>query len=286
MSRCPCRIKSPLNPLLLLGSAAVLLPILLAATPAFGASRHDQEKAARKACLSGDYSKGVSVLANLYVDTREPVYVFNQGRCFEQNLQYREAVGRFEEYLRMGETVTLKSADKAAAEKHIADCKARLPEDPKQAQATAPQPYVQPPPPALSAPEPAPKLEPTVQTVEQTKADPESPKGRSMLLPVGIVTGVIGVAAVGAGVAFNLKVNSIVNRMETTLDGYTVSENSGRKTYETLMWVGYGVGAACIATGAILVAVGLSSRNGSSTNVALAPAVGPDHAGLVLYGGF
>jgi hypothetical protein len=273
------------NPFLL-GCAAVLLPILLPTTPAFGASRQDQEKVARKACLSGDYSKGVSILANLYVDTREPVYVFNQGRCFEQNLQFREALGRFEEYLRMGETASLRLADRAAAERHIADCKARLPEDPKQAQATAPLPFVQPPPPALSVPEPAPKSEPTVQTVEQPKAEPEPPKGRSILLSAGIVTGVIGVAAVGSGVAFNLKVNSMVKEMETTLDGYTPSANSSRKTYETLMWVGYGVGAACIATGAILVAVGVGARHGSSTNVALVPAVGPDHAGLVLRGDF
>ncbi len=266
----------------------MLLPLLLTTTPAFGASRQAQEKAARKACLSGDYSKGISILADLFVDTRDPDHVFNQGRCFEQNLQYREAIGRFEEYLRLGETVKLNSADRATAEKHIADCKARLPEDPKQALATAPQPSVQSPPPALPlpAPDPAPKPEPTVQTVEQPKAEPESPKGKSRLFAAGIVTGVVGVAAVAVGVAFNLKVNSMVNEMETTLDGYTPSKNSTRQSYETSMWVGYGVGAACIATGAVLVALGVASRQGSPTNVALVPAIGPDLAGVLLSGGF
>ena len=75
---------------------AALLPLLLVATPAFGAGRQSQDKAARKACLSGDYSKGVAILADLFVETREPIYVFNQGRCFEQNLQYLEAIGRVE----------------------------------------------------------------------------------------------------------------------------------------------------------------------------------------------
>jgi len=265
-----------------LGIVAVLLPLLLTATPAFSASRQAQEKAARKACLSGDFGKGVSILADLFVDTREPIYVFNQGRCFEQNLQYREAIGRFEEYLRVGETVKLESADRAAAEKHIEECKARLPVDRDKGQPTTP--VVQPPPLVLPAPAPAPKPAPTDQTAEQTKAQPESAQSRSGLVAAGIVTGIVGVAAVGAGVAFNLKVNSMVNEMETKVDGYTASKNSSRSTYETLMWVGYGVGAACVATGAILVVVG--SRRGSSSHVVLVPAVGPDLAGVLLSGGF
>jgi len=282
MSHATGRIITPF----VFGGLAVLLPLLLTATPAVGASRQAQEKAARKACLSGDYSKGVSTLADLFVDTREPIYLFNQGRCFEQNLQYREAIGRFEEYLRIGETVKLDSADRAAAEKHIADCKARLPEDPKKAQATAPQPVAQPSPPILPTPEPAPKPDPAVQIVEQPKEQPNLRTGESRLITAGIIAGVVGVAAVGAGLAFNIKINSMVNEMETSLDGYTSSKNSTRQTYETLMWVGYGVGTACIVTGAILVAVGVGSRHGSSTDLALVPAVGPDQAGLLLRGGF
>lgn len=261
-----------------------MLSLMVAANPAFSATRQAQEKAARKACLSGDYAKGVSILADLFVETREPVYLFNQGRCFEQNLQYREAIGRFEEYLRVGETTKLESADRSAAEKHITDCKARLPEDPSKPQVTAP--VVQAPPTVLPAPETTPKPETINQTVGQTKAQPESPKGRSGLLTAGIVTGVVGVVAVSAGVALNLKVNSLVNEMETTLDGYTASKNSSKNTYETLMWVGYGVGAACIATGATLVAFGVGSRPASSTQVALVPVVGPDLAGMMLSGGF
>jgi hypothetical protein len=272
---------------LLLGGVAALLSLLLAATPALGANRQAQEKAARKACLSGDYAKGVSILADLFVNSRDPIYLFNQGRCFEQNIQYREAIGRFEEYLRMGETATLDPSDRAAAEKHIADCKARVLEDFDKAKGPAPAPesVVQPSPPvltALPAPASVPKPEPTVQTVTPT----EAPKNRSGLVAAGIVVGIVGVAAGGAGLAFNFKVNSMVNDMETKPDGYTTSKDSSRKAYETSMWVGYGVGAACIATGAILVTVGLGSRHGSSPDVALLPALGPDRAGVLLSGGF
>jgi hypothetical protein len=111
MSQCPGRVFNPI----VLGSVAALLSLLLTETQAFAATRQSEEKAARRACLTGDYNKGVSILADLFVDTKEPLYVFNQGRCLEQNLRYREAIGRFEEYLRMGETMTLPQADRAAA---------------------------------------------------------------------------------------------------------------------------------------------------------------------------
>ena len=106
------------------------------------------------------------------------------------------------------------------------------------------------------------------------------------MITAGIITGVVGVAAVGAGLAFNLKVNSMVNDMETKLDGYTSNNNSSRSTYQTLAWVGYGVGAACIATGAILVAGGVGSRRNVPARVALTPALGPGQAGVLLRGGF
>jgi hypothetical protein len=268
---------------ILVGCVAALLPLLITAAPAYGASRQAQEKAARRACLSGDYNKGVSILADLFVNTKNLVYLFNQGRCFEQNRRYEDAIARFEEYLRAGDN--LSSADRAAAEKHVADCNARLPEDPSKARTTAPQPFVQPLPSAISTSEPAPKPDP-ITIVEQPQTQPEAPKGRSGMLTAGIITGVVGVAAVGAGIGFNLKHNSMVNEMETKVDAYTTSKNSSRSTYQTLTWVGYGVGAACIATGAILVAVGIGSRHSSSTSIALAPAVGPGQAGVVLSGGF
>lgn len=282
MSQCPSRIIS----LSILSSLVVSIALLFTARPCLGASRQTQEKIARKACLSGDYSKGVSILADLFVETRDPVHVFNQGRCFEQNLRYREAIARFEEYLNMGETHALDSAARAAAEKHIADCKARLREEPD---ATAPKPFTQTAPPVVPtpAPSPTPKPEPVAQIVEQPKPSAESSASGSGLPTAGIVTGVVGIAAVGAGVAFNLKVNSMVNDMETNVNGYTRSRDSNRATYETLTWLGYGVGAACIATGAILVAVGAGSRHSSSaSDIALAPTLGPGQAGILLRGGF
>jgi hypothetical protein len=265
--RCPNTIKR-----LTLRHIAVPVLLLLSATPAMAGNRQAQEKAARKACLSGDYTQGVSILADLFVETREPIYVFNQGRCFEQNLRYQEAIGRFEEYLRVGETATLDAADRAAAEKHIADCKGRLPKEPEKI-ATVPLPTPQP------VPQPG-------EAATQLTEKPTPAKRRTGLLTAGVITGVVGLAAVGAGIAFNLKANSMVDEMETKLDGYTTSKNDSRSTYATMTWVGYGVGAACIATGAVLVGLGIASRRASSGPVALVPAVAPGQAGVLLHGGF
>ena len=100
----------------------------------------------------------------------------------------------------------------------------------------------------------------------------------------GIVVASFGVVAAGVGLGFNLKANSTVNDMYDTPDGYT--KESSRKNYETVAWVGYGVGAACVATGVILYAIGRKAKSSHSDDVALVPVVGRDHAGAALAGVF
>jgi hypothetical protein len=273
------------------GVSAATVVLIFTVSPSFAAVRHPegsrqaQEKAARKACLTGDYSAGVSILADLFVDNNNPVYVFNQGRCLEQNARYKDAIVRFEEYLRLGETTKLESNDRSAAEKHIEDCKAKLAEEEKKAQAVEPQPAVQP----IPQPSPQPLQQPdgAAQTVENVKTDAAPPKSGHGLIVGGIVTGAVGAAGVVAGVVFNLKANGLVDEMESNMDAYTSSKSSSRKSYETLGWIGYGVGAACIATGAVLIGVGVS-RGGSAaqTSVAVMPTFSPGQAGVLLRGGF
>jgi hypothetical protein len=255
---------------------------LLLTAPAFGAghgssgARQSQEKAARKACLTGDYNTGVSILADLFIEHTTPVYVYNQGRCLEQNSRYKDAIARFEEFLRIGETSPLDPADRDSAQKHIEDCKAKLAEENKSL-VVAPQPV----------PQPVPQTDANPQIVEKRKAEPESSKSGKGLVVGGIVTGSVGVVAVVAGVVFNLKANSMADEMQGTVDAYASSKNSSQQSYKTAAWVGYGVGAACIATGAVLIAVGASRNDSSAENkVALVPVLGPGQAGVLLRGGF
>ena len=95
----------------------------------------------------------------------------------------------------------------------------------------------------------------------------------------------VGGAALVAGVAFNLKVNSIASGYETR-GGYTQSKESDRSTYETLGWVSYGVGGACAATGAVLYLLGRRSDSSASASVAIVPSFAPGQAGAVLKGDF
>jgi tetratricopeptide (TPR) repeat protein len=89
-------------------------------------SREAKEKAAKKACLTGKPDKGVELLTDLFIESNDANYIFNQGRCFEQNNRYEDAIGRFREYLRKAKDAS--AADRADADKHIAECRALLKE--------------------------------------------------------------------------------------------------------------------------------------------------------------
>ena len=244
-----------------------------------GAKETSQQRAtrARKACLSGDFQKGVDILTELFVETKYPLLIFNQGRCFEQSSRYEEAISRFEEYLRLTKNTNAK--DRGDAKEHIADCQAKL----DRTRAVAPAPVIAPPPapvPASVPPLPQAEPEPSEPVAAAAPAELASP-GRGLRI-AGIVVGSVGVAALGSAVLLNLKANAMAKDLETPT-GYERSKVSDRKQVETFAWIGYGVGAACLAGGAILYAVGLSS---GSSPVALAPTLAPDHAGLRLQGVF
>jgi hypothetical protein len=273
----------------LVGLAALLTTSVLAAPTALAAGssqvkqRQSQERAARKACLTGDYAKGVSILSDLFLDTRNPTYLFNQGRCFEQNRRYDDAIARFEEYLRAADNPQVDQADKSAAEKHIADCKESL------ARETGRTSPVQPPPqPVEPTPPPAPvAAPPPVVIVQQAPPTQPAPSTGAGLRTAGIVTASVGLAAVVAGVIFNVKANGMASDMENTPGGYSSSKESDRKTYETMGWVGYGAGAACVATGAILYFVGRSRGHAAgAASLEVAPMIANGQAGALLKGSF
>ena len=286
MSQCRGNIASRL----VSSSSAAFILLLLLTSPATAASQQAQERAARKACLSGDYAKGVDILADLFVATKDLTYIFNQGRCFEQNRKYEDAIGRFREYLLAGKG-RLDHTEKSAAEQHIANCNEMLAQDRGTSTIpTVPQPLAPTPPPVASTPEPAASPEPSTPIVTQPALqplpEPAPASGGAGLRIGGIVAASVGVASLGAGVLFNLKANGMISDMKATVDGYSSSKNSEHDTYKTLAWVGYGVGAACVVTGVVLYGIGLKAKSSSSTSVALLPVVGAGQAGAVLAGAF
>jgi hypothetical protein len=272
-----CRAKYPATHLLF------LLAGLFATSPARAASREARERMARTACLAGDYSKGATILSQLFVETKDSNYIYNSARCFEQNSKFQEAISRFQEYLRVSKK--LSQEDKAEAQKHVSDCQGMLAAQSGQPTPAAGQaaPPVAPPTATVAPAPPAPVASAPVigEPALQTHSTPTAVPG-SGLRTAGIVTAAVGGAALVAGLFLNLKVNSMASDFQS-LNAYTDSKESDRKTYETLGWVSYGVGAACVATGAVLYIVGLQGKQGS-TSMAFVP--GPGGAAAVLKGSF
>ena len=303
-------------------SAVLTLAAGLAmAAPARAASIDAKERAARKACLSGNYKKGVEILSDLFVQTEDPVFIFNQGRCFEQNGRFEEAINRFLEYLRKAKKSN--GQDRVDTERHIADCQALL------RQKAAPEPKVETPVAAKPAPEPVreePKVvvaplppsppaapnaavEPPARRPEQntvviaeppappspregvavgTTMQPESTTPRtsnagSGLRIAGVTALAVGVAGVAAGLALNLKANSLSDDIESQRP-YQRSQEDKRASYETWSQIGYGVGGACVVGGALLYYLGYAQ--GRDAQVALAPSVHAGGFGASLQGAF
>ena len=278
----------------------LLVSLFLSVRHAQAGSVEYQERTARMACLSGDYVKGVAILSELFVDTEDPAYIYNQGRCFEQNLRYQEAIGRFQEYLRVAKK--LSKGHRTEAEKHITDCKKLLAEQPTPSPVGAPAQILTTvpapnstvtPAPAAPAPSATRDLAPIAASprpmvgpplVQQTTTPLPAQSG-SGLRTAGIINLAVGGAGLVAGVIFNLKFNSVTSDMQK-VDGYTPGKASDRDTYGTLTWTSYGVGVACLAGGAIFYYLGMPSGAGTSSSVALAPTLAPGQAGALLQGVF
>jgi hypothetical protein len=245
-----------------------------------GMARSAQEKAAKKACSVGDFQKGVDILGDLFVDTNDTTYVYNQGRCYQQNSRWEQAINRFREYLRKAKD--LSDADRAEVNQQITECETSLG---KAAQVA--------PPPATAAPPPIARVEmpptapapiaPEVATAPPVPAPSDNSQGKG-LRTAGIVCAVVGLAAVGTGVGLAIKTQSITSD-EKKVGGATPAQEDQRKSLVTWGWVSYGIGAAALATGVVLYIAGWPGSD-HSTNVSLLPILAPDGASLMLKGRF
>jgi hypothetical protein len=260
-----------------------------------GAERVEQVRTARTACLSGDYARGVAILSELFVDTEDPTFIYNQGRCFQQNQRYGEAIGRFQEYLRIGRELTKRARDDA--EQQIADCEHLLAKQNGQPAAAATQASAASTTPAVPvasastssnvASEPGAASAPGPTQLPGVRETSEPPVGAtaSHLRVAGVVSASVGGAALITGMVLNLKANSIASDMGKP-NGYTDDKASQRQTMERLSWAGYGVGAASVLAGAILYYLGGRSDGANSTAVAITSSFTPGQTSVVVKGCF
>jgi hypothetical protein len=238
-----------------------------------------QEKAAKKACAMGDYEKGAGILTDLYVTTNQPVYIYNQARCYQQNDRWERALTRFREFLRKAEHMT--NAQRAEVERNMAECEAAL----RSSSTTT----VTATPPRSESPGPAPGPTPDVQVAQATPAadtgrpqvSPEKNPGRGLRI-AGAIFGGAGLATVGAGVFCTLKTRSITS--DERKYGSTTAQEDRRKKYETWGWVSYGVGATALAAGIALYILGWPTTE--SGQLALVPNANSSGADVLLTGRF
>jgi tetratricopeptide (TPR) repeat protein len=253
----------------LAGSILAGLLLLAPATQVWAKSKAENpEKAAKKACAAGDYAKGVEILADLYVQTNDATYIFNQARCYEQAHQWTRAIDRFREFLlKAPDSSSDASAD---AEKHIAKCKSYLADDEGKAAVSLPPATV----PVVVFPPP---VSPPVQEVSSNPRVATTTTTSSALPTAGIVVGGVGLASLVTAVVLNVKANQFAN----------AGDGSSQKSYRNGALICYGVGGAAVATGIVLYLVGHKrSSESSSVGVALLPTWTPDGAALVLGGEF
>jgi len=252
--------------------SGILLALGLQASEAAAQQEDPRPRAALGACAAGDVKKGIAILAELYAETRNPSFVFNQARCYQQNGELEAARLRFDEYLRVGKDEPPADIQRAQGFiKEIDDTLARRP--PVAPVVTTPSPA------APAAPEPG----------------PAPSEGRASYFRVtGFVLTALGVVAVGAGVYLSMKVQSTSQDVEKRFANMAVvtdpaslqRELSDGGRYETWQWVSYGIGVAALAGAATTFALSgfrfSSAHAPEQASVSLAPVFAPGHTGGTL----
>lgn len=239
----------------------------------------DQENTARAACLMGEYQRGTRILVDLFIQTGNPVHLFNQGRCYEQNHRWEEALDRFREFLRKAHTIDAET--RSYVDEHVAECESHL------AKATA----VQTPPPA-----PAPVVPPRVEAPSPAPLPPpalakEDDSGATLRI-AGIVSAAVGVAAVGFGTYEYFRHESLVDDLKKNGGQYSDDQYSDKQSKiddsKTMSWIGFGVGTAALVAGTTMYLLGRPSSSGGTerAQVTLVPGIRPGQTSLFITGAF
>lgn len=129
--------------------------------------------------------------------------------------------------------------------------------------------------PAVPLGEPRPPLASATLPNEQPPpppSDPASGTNHARLRTIGIVLGAAGLAAVGGGIAFGMAAKSQGTNNSQSGNTFDPNADSSGKSYQTLQYVGLGVGAALLVAGTVTFLLGLQSDEPQQTaHVGIAP---------------
>ena len=249
--------------------AAVICSPLSAAAQTAPPAEDPRPREAKAACAAGEIQKGIRLLADLYADTEDLTWVYNQGRCYQQNGWADEAIERFQEYLRRAADIT--PAERAEVEQFIAELEQRR-------QRREPDIKTLTPPSVPAAPV-------AVQPL------PPAPDPLDRRLTIGAITlGGVAVAGIVGGLVFGARVNSLEDEVESwnatrTEDkvpyaDYRSREQSARRN-AIAQWASYSVGALALAGSGACLYLKLR-RQQAEPALALSPALLPGGGGAQL----
>ncbi len=225
---------------------------------------------------------------DLFIETPNPVHLFNQGRCYEQNHRWEEAVDRFHEYLR--KAPKLDADTRAYVDKHLAECEAHLPKT-APVQTAAPVTPVQPPPPPPAPASEAQEPSANVGPVSPTPSASVNDSGSTSRI-VGIVTAALGVASLGYGTYEYFRRESLIDDLREKGDQYSDDQFSDKQRQidnsKTRGLIGFGVGAAALVAGTTMYLLGRSfaSRGTEHAQVTFVPGFGPGQTSLFISGAY
>jgi hypothetical protein len=223
-------------------------------------ARDARELQAKEACLGGHPDKGIELLAQLYAETNDPTYIYNQGRCFEQNGRTTDAITRFREYLRKAQN--LGPDEKTDLQKRIDDLEGQS------------RPAVVPAPAAAG---------PVTMTSGAPRADETGPSAHAYKV-AGVVAGGIGVVSVAFGVVMGLRARSLSNEVtnDAKMGSFSQSEYNDGRSAERYEIIGYSVGAAALLGGGFLYFWGVQQGHESSGSPPLTAWFAPGDARIAL----
>jgi len=269
------------------------------------------ELRARQDFAAGRYQEALEIFAELYAKTADPIFLRNIARCYQKQNRADEAIENFREYLNKAKK--LAAGEKNEIEGYIRDLEANRTPPLKTAEPAPPPPAVERAPAASEAPPakttaaaraPHPTASESPATASSPSANdsapaPAAPSGVAVRTPSdpspsrtqirtsaepgarggvsvpGVVFTAAGAAAIGGGVAFGLAAHSAATAVASQYD--PTRESAGKRD-ATLQWIGYGVGAAALVTGVILLVRGPGAPEASSSSVQVG--LGPGGASL------
>jgi tetratricopeptide (TPR) repeat protein len=226
----------------------------------------------------GEYDGALALYGKAYELVPHPVLLFNMAQA--HRLAGRPGLARdlYRQYL----DAEPKGAKAKTAREFLVAMEAQI-----AAQAAAAKPEPTPPPtptPTPAAPPPASEPGPDLKLDASAAAtsNQRSAARASKLRLAGYITGGVGVASLGVGVAFHLRARSLSDDLSEPGVTFDPDKESSGKTSETLAYIGYAAGGALVISGAALYFFG---RRAERERLAILPSLTPGSVGLVVSGG-